>query len=57
LLPSLKLVLKKVNLADWGYWVTLKSFGGCFSNGGVADFPLLSEEGWLRDQENIAKHP
>jgi hypothetical protein len=26
-------------------------------NGGVANFSLLSEEGWLRDQEKAAKHP
>src|SRR5215468_5265207 len=30
---------------------------GCCSNGGVTNFPLLSEEGWLRDQEKVAKHP
>jgi hypothetical protein len=24
---------------------------------GVANFPLLFEEGWLRDQENVAKLP
>src|SRR5262249_40895634 len=30
---------------------------GCCSNGGVANFPLLSEEGWTRPQQNIAKPP
>jgi hypothetical protein len=30
---------------------------GCCRNGGVANFPLLSEEGRLRDQEKAAKHP
>jgi hypothetical protein len=24
----------------------------CCLNGGVANFPLLSEEGWLRDQKS-----
>jgi hypothetical protein len=24
---------------------------GCYPNGGVTNFPLLPEEGWLRDQE------
>jgi hypothetical protein len=32
-------------------------FRVCCPTGGVAIFPLLSEEGWLRDQEKVAELP